>query len=96
MSSHDGPASPCKISKLPHINILRKLGSISVYAGTFKVQTKRTVSFSEGKNSLVVKASGEASLMRVVMLFRNERRRCESDAHGGGGSGGTPPENFEI
>ena len=40
--------------------------------------------------------SGEASLMRVVMLFRNERRRCESDAHGGGGSGGTPPENFEI
>ena len=41
-------------------------------------------------------ASGEASLMRMVMLFRNERRRCESDAHGGGGSGGTPPENFEI
>ena len=41
--------------------------------------------------------SGEASLMRVVMLFRNERRRCESDAHGGGGgSGGTPLENFEI
>ena len=40
--------------------------------------------------------SGEASLMRVIMLFRYERRRCESDAHGGGGSGGTPPENFEI
>ena len=29
--------------------------------------------------------SGEASLMRVVMLFRNQRRGCESDAHGGGG-----------
>ena len=38
------------------MNILRKLGSISVHAGTFKVHTKRTVLFSEGKNSLVVKA----------------------------------------
>ena len=41
--------------------------------------------------------SGEASLMRVVMLFRNERRRCESGGGVSGGvSGGTPPENFEI
>ena len=40
--------------------------------------------------------SGEASLMRVVLLFRNQRRRCESDAYGGGGSGEIPSENFEI
>ena len=34
--------------------------------------------------------SGEASLMRVVMLFRNQRGRCESDAHGGGVRGNSP------
>ena len=34
--------------------------------------------------------SGEASLMRVVMLFRNQRRGCEFGAHGGGGPGELP------
>ena len=35
-------------------------------------------------------SSGEASLMRVVMLFRNQRRGCEFGAHGGGGPGELP------
>lgn len=57
------------------MNILRKLGSTSVYAGTFKVQTKRTVLFSEGKNSLVVKTMStnifNAACFRIFYTWDN-------------------------